>query len=184
MLKLLIFFLTFFSLPLFSQTAEVFWTDHFKKELHLNCFTDDSLCQMVCANQSFCGFGEGICKNCIGTGLKMNHILNELGKTIRNSEKIFSDSNLKELLHSGHFSTLSYRDVYNVIDGLDSLKVLKKFESLCPEGSLNQIVFLELIPITRDVKKALLVYCELDEKGFFFHLSQDPVVEVNEKKYP
>jgi len=184
-MKLFFILLTFFlKAPLYAQTVEVYWTEEFKKEVHFYCPLGSSWCEEVCKDQSFCEFKEGLCKNCIGTGLKMNYLLSELGKTINNSQKIFSKTELKEFLLSGNFSTLAYRDVFNVIDGFDSLRVLRKFESLCPEGSFNQIIFLELTPLTRDVKKALLVYCEFPEEGLFYHLSQDPVVEVYEKNYP
>ena len=183
-MKLIFFFMTFFfSHELFSQTLDIHWSDQFQKEIFFHCRNDDNLCEMLCKDQSFCGFQEGICKNCIGTGLKMNHILSELGKTIKNTQQVFSDTELKEFLLSGNFSTLGYRDVFNVIDTFESLRVLKKFESLCPEGSQNQIVFLKLRPLIRDVQGAPMVFCELSENSLFFHLSQDPVVEVYEKNY-
>lgn len=183
-MKLIFFFMTFFfSHELFSQTLDILWSDQFQKEIFFHCRNDDNLCEMLCRDKSFCGFQEGICKNCIGTGLKMNHILSELGKTIKNTKQVFSDTELKEFLLSGNFSTLGYRDVFNVIDTFESLRVLKKIESLCPEGSENQIVFLKLRPLMRDVQGVPMVFCELPEKSLFFHLSQDPVVEVYEKNY-
>jgi hypothetical protein len=160
-----------------AQEINIHWNDDFRKEISIMCPEDHAFCSNLCGSDNTCILEEGFCRNCIGTGLKVYRFISELGKTIKPKIEINQSEEVIPFLKNGNFATLTSRDVYNVIDSFDSLAVIRKFESLCPEESLSQIVFFELAPLTRDIRRPHFVYCELIEKVSFLGLSSSPDIE-------
>jgi hypothetical protein len=69
--------------------------------------------------------------------------------------------------------------VYNVIDASGSIRAMKRFEQLCPIGSLDQLVFLKVDAYTRKVAGPQAVYCMMEEGSLIFDLTDRPDVIIN-----
>ncbi len=179
----LFLFFFFFSFNVFSQSFETTWRDDFKKELSVSCKETSEFCSKLCESESNCYFDEGICRSCIGTGLKINYILSELGRSIHTNEEIYNSDSLLALLKNNTFATLRSNDPYNIIDSYGSIKVYKKFESLCREGSLSQILFLKLSPVDRSIIRPELVYCEYEDSVAFLKIHSSPDLETTLLKF-
>lgn len=179
------FFLIFIfvSFDVFSQAIETIWRDDLKKELSVSCKGTSEFCQNLCSSESNCYLEEGICRSCIGTGLKINYILSELGRSIHTSEEIYHSDSFLVLLKNNTFVTLRSNDPYNIIDAYGSIKVYKKFESLCREGSLSQILFLKLSPVDRSIIRPELVYCEYENGVSFLKIHSSPDLETTLLKF-
>ena len=150
-----------------SQTIEVRWSDKFTKELLVSCQAED-FCESLCGESS-CTIEEGICHNCIGTGLQIYQLFTELGKSIRRGDELEGRFTL-ELLLRGSFVTFSPNDVYNVIDPANSISVYRRFEGLCPGESMSQLIFFEVDPFSRKILAPFSLYCEYEEESVFFTL--------------
>jgi hypothetical protein len=182
-LKNLFLLFIFFSFEVFSQSIETTWRDDFKKELSVSCKGTSDFCHRLCSSESNCHLEEGVCRNCIGTGLKINYILSELGRSIHTSEEVYQSDSLISLLKNNTFATLRSNDPYNIIDSFGSIRVYKKFESLCREGSLSQILFLKISPIDRSIIRPELVYCEYEESISFLKIHLSPDLETTLLKF-
>lgn len=163
-----------------SVSFEVSWTTQFRKELIVSCEGGDLFCTSLCGNQKLCVIPEGPCRDCIGTSLMMTNIIGELGRTIVNSGELSSEYEFLNLLISNEFTTLAPNDVYNVIDASGSIRAMKKFEQLCPEGSLDQLLFLKVNPYTRKILAPTAVYCMMEEGSLIYDISSRPDVIINE----
>ncbi len=183
-MKYFFLFFIFISFEVFSQSIETTWRDDFKKELSISCNGTNDLCFQLCESESNCYLEEGICRSCIGTGLKINYILSELGRSIHTNEEIYNSDSLLALLKNNTFATLRSNDPYNIIDAYGSIKVYKKFESLCREGSLSQILFLKLSPVDRSIIRPELVYCEYEDSVAFLKIHSSPDLETTLLKFP
>ena len=174
---------TFISFNAFASVYfEVNWTKNFKKEVIMTCDKGSSLCHDVCQDDYSCTIAEGSCRDCIGTNMTMTNLLSEIGRTIVNSAKMTSEGRVKENLSAGRFVTLKANDVYNVLDGINSIKAIKRFEKLCPEGSSDQIMFLEVDPYTRRILGPGFVYCDMYEETYIYDLTSTPDVVINERR--
>lgn len=174
--------LTLLLISTFAQAGvyfEVNWNSDLRKELVVSCDNGSGFCQNLCGETSQCIKLEGACRDCIGTSLMMTNIINELGRTIVNSSNLSVESEFLNLVASNEFVTLAPNDVYNVIDAAGSIRAMKKFELLCPEGSLDQIVFLKVNPFTRKVIAPQAVYCMMEEGSLIYDLSSRPDVIIN-----
>jgi len=179
-----LFLLSFFvSFNIFSQSIETRWRDDLRKELSISCKGTSDFCQKLCSSESNCYLDEGICRSCIGTGLKINYIFSELGRSIHSSEEVYNSDSLLELFKNNTFATLRSNDPYNIIDAFGSIKVYKKFESLCREGSLSQILFLKLSPLDRSITRPELVYCEYEDSVSFLKIHSSPDLETSLLKF-
>ncbi len=177
-MKYLFLFFISFSINIFAQSIEITWRDDFKKELTFSCRASSHFCHELCSGDSVCYLEEGICRSCIGTGLKINFILSELGRSIRTTEEQYDSESFISLLKNNSFATLTSKDPYNIIDAFGSIKVYKKFESLCREGSLSQIVFLKLSPDDRSIQRPELVYCEYEDSVSLLKIHSSPDLEM------
>ena len=181
-MKLLLFILFIITIKSsWSQNIEVKWNNDFRKELHFSCQAQDFFCEKMCQAMSSCIVEEGICRNCIGTGLKLHHLFTELGKTILSSNVFFPQNTFIEIIRSGHFAAFSPKDAYNVIDAFGSLSVLKKFEALCPDESISQIIFVELDKTNRSIVGPQVVYCEYPDKSLYFKVRSTPDFSLEER---
>lgn len=177
-MKILFFVVLFFTKGALAQFMEVQWNDHFQKELRINCSAEDKMCENICSASSICLLNEGACRNCIGTSLNMNYFLSELGRSIQRIGIPINPLQLADLLKSQEWASLTSQDVYNVIDPIQSIRVIKKFEALCPPESVSQILFLRLNSKTREIKKADMVYCELWDHVEIFTLTSKAMIDV------
>lgn len=175
------FFLLFSTLSQASVYFEVNWNANLRKELIVSCDSGSNFCQNLCGNANQCVRPEGACRDCIGTSLMMTNIIGEMGRTLVNSGKASVETEFLNMLLSNEFATLGPNDVYNVIDASGSIRAMKKFEQLCPEGSLDQLVFLQVDPYTRKIQAPKAVYCMLEEGSLIFDLSSRPDVIINER---
>lgn len=164
-----------------SVYFEVNWTKNFKKEVIMTCDKGTTLCHNVCQDDYSCTITEGSCRDCIGTNLTMTNLLSEIGRTIVNSGAMTDEGKIKHHLSGGRFVTLKANDVYNVLDGINSIKAIKRFEKLCPEGSADQIMFLEVDPYTRRILGPGFVYCDMYEETFIYDLTSTPEVVIQER---
>lgn len=173
------FFFTLFVLFLdvcWAQRIEVSWSDSFRKEVRITCGADDLFCEEICSSASACFLEEGLCRNCIGTGLQMHHLFSELGRSIRSAEVVTSRE-VAAFLRAGNFVTIMGQDAFNIIDAHNSLESYRKFESLCPSGSLNQILLFRTDPETRKLLRPEYVYCEFQEKELFLRVEDRILIE-------
>lgn len=177
-MRFLFLFFISFSINVFAQSIEISWRDDFKKELSFSCKASSQFCHELCSGDSVCYIEEGVCRSCIGTGLKMNYILSELGRSIRTTEENYDIESFMSFLKNNLFATLTSKDPYNIIDAFGSIKVYKKFESLCREGSLSQILFLKLSPDDRSVQRPELVYCEYEDSVSLLKIQSGPDLEM------
>lgn len=180
MIRFLVLCLLFVMETQASVRFDVSWTSEFKKELVMTCEESSSLCQNVCGDSQSCIINEGACRDCIGTNLVMTNFITGVGRTIVNSGVVSSEDTLAYVLANGMFATFQANDVYNVIDGVNSIKAIKRFEKLCPEESSNQIVLLEVHPLTRKILRPAFVYCEMYEENLIFDLTDSPDVVILE----
>jgi len=162
--------------PVFAQKIEVKWTDLLRKEVHLNCNAGELFCENICKASSYCIIQEGTCHNCIGTGIQILHIFSEIGRSIHRIDQA-SFEDVGEFLKLGAFVTFSAQDAYNLIDTHQSVSVLKKFESLCPENSLNQILFFRTHPESRKLISPDFLYCEFFEKTEVFKIEDKILIK-------
>ena len=162
----------------YAEVIQTNWTDKFRKTLTVSCSANEIFCENLCGSSSFCQIEEGPCRDCIGTGLKINFIFSEIGQSILNSGKQVDLRALEELINSGEFVSLTAQDVYNIVDGVQSVETYKKFESLCPQDSVNQIIFLRVNPSTREIDRPEMVYCDLGNLSQTFLLTSRPTVVV------
>lgn len=179
----LIIFCIFFSLT--AQASVYFeanWSQELKKELTVSCDNGSQFCERLCSNANQCVIAEGACRDCIGTSLVMTNLLNEMGRTIVNSGELSIESQFLELILTNQFVTLSPNDVYNVIDAAGSVRAMKKFEKLCPEGSLDQLLFLKVNAYTRRIIAPEAVYCLMEEGSLIYNLTGRPDVIINERQ--
>lgn len=181
MIRLMIFSLLFSMNAGASVFFEVNWTKNFKKELIVTCDKGSTLCHKLCQDHYSCTISEGPCRDCIGTNMTMTNLISEVGRTIVNSGKMSVESKVIESFTRGAFVTFKANDVYNVIDGVNSIKAIKRFEKLCPEGSSDQIMFLEVDPSTRKILKPGFVYCDMYDETYLFDLTDTPEVVINER---
>lgn len=177
-LKLLLILLFFIVKALYAQVLEVQWSDQFKKELIMTCSAEDKLCESLCSASSACTIQEGPCRDCIGTSVTMNFFISELGHLIQRSGNPLSSYVLFDLIKGKDWATLTYDDVYNIIDPIQSIKVMKRFEALCPIESISQIVFLRLNPKSREIKRAEIVYCNLWDHVEIYSLTSRPMIDI------
>jgi hypothetical protein len=175
-LKTLILLFLFMSSLCHAQKIDLFWNESFRKELHLTCSASDLLCEKVCSSSSACYLQEGPCRSCVGTSLQMHHIFSEIGRSIGRREAIRPDD-LAAFFLKGNFVSFSAQDVFNIIDAHNSISLFKKFESLCPEESLNQILFFNADPITRRPTKAEFIYCEYEDHETYFKVEDKILLE-------
>lgn len=177
-------FIIFGFLLSMNATASVFfevnWTTNFKKELTVTCDKGSSLCHKLCQDHYSCNISEGPCRDCIGTNMTMTNLISEMGRTIVNAGKMSLESKVVESITRGSFVTFKANDVYNVIDGVNSIKAIKRFEKLCPDGSSDQIMFLEVDPYTRKILKPGFVYCDMYDETYIYDLTDAPDVVINE----
>ena len=182
-MNILLFLLLVSPITLYAQVMEVNWTRNFRKELSITCDASDLLCENLCEATSQCVIQEGPCRDCIGTSLKMNHLISEIGNTILNNGFSADKKVILETLKSRSFVTLTAQDVYNVIDAARSVRTFKKFESLCPEESVNQILFLSVEPRTREIIRPEFVYCDYYERAEFIEITSKITVDVQFRLY-
>jgi hypothetical protein len=177
------FILIFFMLvsSAFSQELEINWGPSFQKELSFTCGPGETFCEQLCHASSSCVMYEGFCRNCIGTGIEIYSLFQEIGQTIRTGKAVHDFGKLIELLKSGRFASFGAREVYNVIDAYSSLRVLQKFEKLCPEGSDSQILFVGLTS-RRALARAEYIFCAHPEGSRFYQVLPYVPVEVNYRK--
>jgi hypothetical protein len=154
----------------FTQTFDVQWNDQFEKELQVSCSAQETFCKHLCHAESFCMVKEKNCTSCVGSSLPMYRLFKELGRTIRSLQTPVSSHLLIDLIINGHFATFTSRDVYNVIDGYNSIDLLKKFESLCPGESLNQVLFVELGPVSHRYQDVKYVSCLYEKESVLFEM--------------
>jgi hypothetical protein len=167
-------FFLFLSKISMAQIMEVTWSDRFQKELHVSCNDHGDFCDSLCGAYSSCIIEEKSCRNCIGTGLQIHHILTELARSVRYQLEPVSKGTILQFIGEGNFATVSAKEVYNVIDGYGSLSVLKRFESLCSGETLYQLVFLELQERTRKVIGQKYVYCQYEDESIFLEFKHRP----------
>jgi hypothetical protein len=173
-MKNLLFLVLFCPLFLHAQVLEVNWTANFRKELNVTCDANDLFCETLCEATAQCVIPEGSCRDCIGTSVKMNYLISEIGNTILNNGHTSDKKMILEALKSNRFVTLTAQDVYNVIDAARSVRAFKKFENLCPGDSSNQILFLS----SREIIKPEFVYCDYFEYTEFFGITNKVLVDV------
>jgi hypothetical protein len=161
-MRFFIYFFLLFISKLHAQEIEVNWTDSFQKELHLSCHSGAMICEKICDAPFLCTIEEGLCHDCIGTSLKMYHIFSEIGRSI---QRVISSPWEEFIIFilAKRFVTFTTKDAFNLIDGYNSLSVREKFESLCPDESLSQILFFEVHPISRKLDSPKYIYCSFQE---------------------
>jgi hypothetical protein len=168
-MKMIFVFFLLVSQPAQAQIIDVFWSENYRKEIQINCSAGDIFCENVCGVASACYLSEGPCRNCIGTSLQIHHIFSEIGRSIHRTDMIGAEV-LQVFLLQGNFVTFTALDAYNLIDAHRSLGVLKKFESMCPEESLNQILFYRVHEQTRKLLNPEYLYCQFEGRAEFFKI--------------
>jgi len=172
------FLIILFPVSIYAQVMELNWTPNFRKELVVTCDGSDLFCESLCEATSQCVIKEGPCRDCIGTSLKINHLISEIGNTILNDGVVANKTSVVESLKSNRFVTFVAQDVYNVIDAARSVRAFKKFEDLCPDESVNQILFLSVEPRTREIIKPEFVYCDYFDRTEIFEVSSEIKMDV------
>lgn len=159
------------------------WNNSYSKELIINCYPGEKLCQDLCQDALLCKQPEKFCLSCIGTSLMMSYLIGEIGRTIVTLPNETAPAKIIQGLKKNSFVTIGARDVYNVIDASGSIKVIKKFEKLCPFPTDDQVVFLDVDPVTRKVLSPSFVHCSARENSKNFELSQRPGVDIQERNF-
>ncbi len=134
------------------------------------------MCEQVCGSAASCLIYEGPCYNCIGTGLQMYHIFSQIVRSIHRQGSVDPEE-MEELLRTGDFVTFTSLDAYNIIDAHHSIGVLKKFESLCPEERLSQILIFRTDLQTRKLLSPVYLNCEFFDGSQFFKIEDRILIE-------
>lgn len=179
-MKVVFLFLFFINVAGAAVKIDVRWTENFRKELVVSCDLREGACRSLCQKDSSCVFPESACRDCIGTGLRMSHLIEELGNTIQNDGQYADLNRVLDLVVSGNFVSLIPNDPYNVIDGVNSLRGLRKFEALCPVGSKKQILLLSVDPDTRKPGAPEFVVCDFYGRSYFYGVTSDPSVLIED----
>ena len=179
-MKAFLIFLISCTSGLHAQVFTINWNENFQKEIMMTCSAEEVFCEKFCSAASTCLFQEGFCRDCIGTSLRLNHILSELGQSIQNSGERADVPSFMSLLKSQQLISLTAQDVYNVIDPIQSIKTLKKFEALCPGESLSQIMFIRVNPKSRRLEKPEMVYCDFGDHVELYRLFSQPKVIIQD----
>lgn len=159
---------------------DVRWTDKFRKELVMQCLQRDNTCLSTCQKLNECVFPEGICRDCIGTSVRFSRMIDELGNLIQNDGSYAPLNRVLDLVTSGNFVTLVPNDPYNVIDGVNAVRAIKKFEDLCPVGSQKQILFLSVDRDSRKIERPEVVICDFYGRSYFYGITSDPEVLIDD----
>ena len=179
-MRAFLIFLICFATGLHAQVLTINWNENFQKEILITCAAEEAFCEKFCSAASSCLIQEGFCRDCIGTSLRMNYILSELGQSIQNSGERIDALSILSSLKSQQLISLTSQDVYNVIDPMQSIKTLKKFESLCPADSLSQIMFIRVNPKSRTLEKPEMVYCDFGDRIELYRLLSQPRVIIQD----
>lgn len=164
--------------------VDVYWNDDFQKVVSLSCNPDELFCDQICSSSNSCEVKEGICQNCIGTSLKLLNFFAGMGITYKRDKLInLASDDFLNFFVSGAFISLKAQDVYNVIESFNSIKVYKKFESLCPIDSWNQIVFYEVHSVSRELLKPRFVYCQFENTSEVYSIFKFLDFEINDRAY-
>lgn len=160
---------------------DVRWTETFRKELVITCQTRDNTCLSVCQKTSECVIKEGACRDCIGTSVRFSRMIDELGNLIQNDGSYAPLNRVLDLVTSGNFVSLVPNDPYNVIDGINSVRGIKKFEDLCPVGSQKQILLASVDVDSRKIDKPEVVICDFYGRSYFYGITSDPEVLIEDE---
>ncbi|MFT6604635.1 MAG: hypothetical protein ACJARO_002158, partial [Bacteriovoracaceae bacterium] len=134
----------------FAISYESIWTEDYKKNVIMTCSEDEFQCEDLCGKSS-CVIKEKVCRNCIGSNIRITHIFRDMGRSFTNTGNEVSYYEVLEILGSGHFATFTSKSIYNIVERYDSAKLRKKFQSLCP----NEINYPIVIFSTKKVSRIL-----------------------------
>jgi len=166
------------SFNLFSQTISVHWNQQLRKDIDISCSMLEEECIHFCSGNQACKIEEKFCRDCIGTSLRMSYLLDSLGREIINNQIHFSIKDFFKNLKGDKYIAMTPDDIYNVIDPYRSIQVFNKFASLCPEESLNQIIFFS-VGVDRKIGDPEVIYCNYINGQFFYELDSSPDFNIN-----
>jgi len=177
-MKTLIFFLILFcSVSNFALEIETVWTETSEKRLAISCGEDEA-CVQFCMGNNSCFMREKVCKNCVGTSLKMTYIFEEMGRNLFNSGEAVGPYELFDLLTSTNFVSLSSKSVYNLIERFDSLSLRRRFRSLCLDETAYPIVFFNKVR-SGEIGSVKAVWCN----SGVYRMDQDSEVIIEDSLF-
>ena len=152
------------------------WSDQNKLHLKFQCQSTDRFCYNLCNQNENCSIEEKMCFNCVGTGLLINAIFEQMGVLFQSTREEISPYELIDFLNQKNFVSFTSRSVYNQIDSYDSPAIKARFQSLC-EGSVDYpVVLFELSKVSHAIIKVKYVLC--NER--IYRMSDSPEVILNE----
>lgn len=168
--------LFFLGTNLYAAEFSNSWSDTFEKTVTMSCFEEDTTCEEFCGDKETCEVKEKVCRDCIGTSVTMTYIFNYMGLNLVNTGKEISTYEITDLLESGLFVTLTSKSIYNHVDSHNSLRLRRKFRSLCENRARMPVVFFDSDPVTKKIGKVRFVACD-DE---FYEMADDPDIVIEE----
>lgn len=177
MIKLIIaLFLLISANSAFAISYEPVWTEDYKKNVIMTCSEDEFQCEDLCGKSS-CIIKEKVCRNCIGSNIRITHIFRDMGRSFTNTGNEVSYYEVLETLGSQHFATFTSKSIYNIVERYDSTKLRLKFQSLCPNEVKYPVVVFSTKKVSRILDKVKFVVC--GEKAF--EMSSDAIIDSNDK---
>ena len=147
----------------------------------LNCSNDETLCTRTCGDAKTCYKTQELCYNCLGTANPMMKTLfTDLNQYYRNSGNLVPDERLPEVFKANHIFVAA-RSIFNFQSNVMGEDIARKFQALCPRGSLNPIVVLETNQ-AKEVDAIKYVVCDpmIKAAGDMYILEFAPMVQNNE----
>ena len=152
------------------------WSDQNKLHLKFQCQSIDRFCYNLCEQDDKCLIEEKMCFNCVGTGLLLNAIFEQMGVLFQSTRDEITNYELIDFLNQKNFVSFTSRSAYNQIDSYDSPAIKARFQSLC-EGLVDYpVVLFELNNVTHAISRVKYVLCN----DRIFRMSDSPEVILNE----
>ena len=159
-MKNLIIFFLLISSNVYGVEIESRWNDFFQKEITTTCSEDHGFCEEVCGDKYFCVIKEKPCRNCMGTSVQMHHIFQNIGRIYVSREEV-TNYELRDLLSSKNFSTITSKSVFNNVSRFNNFSLRGKFMSLCPGLKVKYpIVFFDVNETSKRLGDVRYVACQ------------------------
>ncbi len=155
----------------FALTFSEEWSSQYTLNLKVQCnLNEDQLCNEICDGKSVlslnnsgysCLIPQTICRDCIGTSLRVSDIFENMGTKYKNNGSEVHYYTFIDFIKSRKFTTFSSQSVFNHVESYDAEILQQKFRSLCPINTKNRpLVFFSLLEKSNRLDQVVYVTCD------------------------
>ena len=146
MMKFSLFLFYCLSISTNAFEIEAKWSSSLNKEIHVTCSREDQLCLRLCSDYHHCLIREEICRDCLGRGLEMSYVQQEVGRQINKQGAALSSIDLEDRIvktfKKRSFITLYAKSIYNQLYRFNDIGFQRHFLSLCPGVTVDKVIVL------------------------------------------